>query len=85
MVGSEWKRLKHCNQLQLMKWKEVTRDEFYAYIEAYPRPLDVDICGITDPPTVSYDDVTLGNWPESLVAKYFREYEPGETNTYYLR
>jgi hypothetical protein len=55
-----------------------TKEEFDAFIKAYPRPLVFDVTGICEPPYASYNDFTLGNWPESVVAGYshFDDNEP---------
>ena len=72
--------------------KSVNKAEFQEFISNYPRKLEVDICGICDPPLVSYNDFSIGKWPESIVAKtlkydddpkgYF--YEPEENREYYI-
>lgn len=52
-------------------FKQVSRDEFWEFVKAYPNKLDVDKCGISEPPLVSYNDFTAGLvWPESMIAKY---------------
>jgi hypothetical protein len=55
-------------------WKPCTKAEFDAFVAAYPRPLDRDVTGICEPPMVSYNDFTLGVWPESMVAAYHMGY-----------
>lgn len=73
--------------------KKVTKEEFERYISNYPRRLEVDVCGISDPPLISYNDFELANrWPYSVVARtwayddnpndYF--YEPEEEREYYI-
>lgn len=72
--------------------KPVNKAEFQKFIADYPRKLEVDICGICDPPFVTYNDFQLGKWPESVVAQtraydndpngYF--YEPEENREYYI-
>lgn len=54
------------------KWKKVSKEEFYSYIKSYPRKLDFDTCGICEPPLSSYNDFTRGYWPDSMVAKIYR-------------
>jgi hypothetical protein len=53
-----------------MAWKTVDYDGFKAFIQGYPRPLQSDVCGISEPEFVSYNDFDLGPWPDSVVAKY---------------
>ncbi|MBQ8570317.1 MAG: hypothetical protein IJ444_02265 [Kiritimatiellae bacterium] len=71
-------------------WQRVSKDEFYEFVKSYPNKLAFDTTGICDPPLSSYNDFTRGNWPESMVAKVYRndilpkEWNPGE-NEYYLR
>lgn len=49
--------------------KSVTKEEFIKFITKYPRKLVKDVCGICDPPSVSYNDFELSNrWPYSVVA-----------------
>ena len=70
-------------------WRRVTKDEFYEFVNSYPKKLDFDTTGICDPPLSSYNDFTRGVWPDSMVAKIHRndmlpdEWNVGE-NEYYL-
>jgi len=48
--------------------KKVTKEEFDKFIDAYPGKLEVDVSGISEPPTKTWNDFALGNWPESVVA-----------------
>lgn len=59
--------------------KSVSKSEFQDFISNYPGKLEVDICGLCDPPMVSYNDFSIGEWPESIVAKTWKyDEEPGE-------
>ena len=50
-------------------FKEVSKEEFEDFVKAYPRKLNCDVCGISDPPAISYNDFELANrWPYSIVA-----------------
>lgn len=50
-------------------FKNVSKEEFDTFIKNYPRKLDRDVCGICDPPAISYNDFELANrWPWSIVA-----------------
>ena len=49
--------------------KKVGKDEYLKFIGEYPRRLERDVCGISEPPLVTYNDFTRGKWPESVVAK----------------
>ena len=50
-------------------FKEVSKEEFNNFIKNYPRKLNRDVCGISDPPAISYNDFELANrWPYSIVA-----------------
>ena len=70
--------------------KSVSKAEFYEFIEAYPRPLVKDVCGICDPPVISWNDFMFGVWPDSVVARTFAYddnpgdyfYEPEEKRDY---
>ena len=48
--------------------EEVTKQEFIDFCNSYPRPLTRDVCGISEPPAVSYNDFEIGWWPLSIVA-----------------
>ena len=48
--------------------KEVTKQEFIDFCNSYPRALIRDVCGISDPPAVSYNDFEIGWWPLSVIA-----------------
>lgn len=54
----------------MSEWKDVTREELDAYVKTYPRRLERNVTRICDPWMVNYNDFTLGNWPESMVARY---------------
>ena len=71
------------------KWKQVTKEDFYNFIDSHPTKLGFDTTGICEPPISSYNDFSRGNWPDSMVAKVYRndmlpkEWNAGE-NEYYL-
>lgn len=50
------------------QFKNVTKQEFDEFIASYPRHLERDVCGICDPPAVSYNDWEIGWWSRSIVA-----------------
>jgi hypothetical protein len=50
--------------------KAVTKEEFEQFITTYPRPLDRDVSFISEPPVVTYNDFSLGDWPASIVARH---------------
>ena len=73
--------------------KKVTKEEFNEFLNKYPRRLACDVCGISEPPAISYNDFKLADrWPYSIVANtwaydddpngYF--YEPEEKRDYYI-
>jgi hypothetical protein len=50
--------------------KRCTQQEFYDFIDSYPKPLDADVCGIGEPPVLTLHDFSDGKkWPESVVAR----------------
>lgn len=71
-------------------WKRVSKEEFYAFIKAYPNKLDFDTTGICDPPLSSYNDFSRGMWPDSMIGKIYRndmmpkEWNAGD-NEYFIR
>lgn len=53
-----------------MTFREVNKDEFDAFIAAYPRKLVRDVAGMYEPPILTYNDFDVApKWPESVVAK----------------
>ncbi len=50
--------------------KKCTYEEIEAFIKTYPRKLERDVFGAYEPPLVTYNDFTLGVWPESVIASY---------------
>lgn len=73
--------------------RKISKEEFKNFISQYPRRLCVDVYGVSDPPSVTYNDFELANrWPYSVVANtwaysddpndYF--YEPEEERDYYI-
>ena len=68
-----------------MNFKQVSKSEFEAFLSYYPRTLEVDITGICDPPLKSYNDFTLGSWPDSMVAKVrLFEERDGSPDQYFI-
>jgi len=66
------------------KMKSVSKEEFDAFIKNYPRPLCVDVTGISDPPAISYNDFALADrWPYSIVASTFA-YDNDPVGYYYV-
>lgn len=65
------------------KEKNVTKEEFEEFIKNYPRKLERDVCGISDPPNITYNDFELANrWPYSVVARTFM-YSDDKEDYYY--
>jgi len=54
-------------------FRDCSKKEMIAFIKDYPRQLERDVAGMFEPPLVTFNDFTLGNWPESVVAKYHLE------------
>jgi len=53
-----------------MTFKPCTEKELKEFVAAYPRPLEVDVAQMYDPPLRTYNDFSDGKvWPESVVAK----------------
>jgi len=48
--------------------RSVTKEEFDAFLLGYGKRLDRDVYQVSDPPVVTWNDFTLGVWPESIVA-----------------
>lgn len=60
--------------------RHVSKSEFLEFINNYPRKLEGDVCGICDPPMITYNDFELANrWPYSIVAStWLYDDEPGQ-------
>lgn len=56
-----------------MRLTKCTYEEYKTFLENYPRPLERDVSGISDPPILQYNDFTLGIWPESVVAACYMD------------
>lgn len=71
----------------------VTREEYQEFIENYPRELVKHVCAIVEPPLITFNDFTLGDWPDSVVSRTWaysdikgdRYYEPMEKRRYYIK
>ena len=64
--------------------KKVSKTEFQEFINNYPRKLERDVCGVCDPPVVTYNDFKLANrWPYSVVARTWM-YEDDPQHYYYM-
>ena len=64
------------------RFKDVTKQEFDEFIASYPRHLERDVCGICEPPAVSYNDWEIGWWSRSIVASTML-YSDNPKNSYY--
>lgn len=51
-----------------MKLIPCSKEEFDAFIASYHRPLVHDVLRTVEPERIQYNDFTLGNWPDSVVA-----------------
>jgi hypothetical protein len=66
-----------------MSTREVTKSEFDAFLASYPNKLTTDICAICEPPIKSYNDFSLGKWPQSQVAHILMS-EPIEPAEFFI-
>ena len=64
------------------RFKDVTKQEFDEFIASYPRHLERDVCGICEPPAVSYNDWEIGWWSRSIVASTML-YSDNPKDSYY--
>ena len=72
--------------------KKVTEPEFIDFCNSYPRALIRHVCGICEPPAVSYNDFEIGWSGLSIVASTFLYddnpkdyfYEPKEKRSYFI-
>lgn len=50
-------------------WREVSKEEFDAWLKAYPRPLRFNVTRTCEPELLNWNDFSLAPmWPESMVA-----------------
>lgn len=49
-------------------WRAVTKEDFDAWVSAYPRPLKYNVWRASEPELHGWHDVSRGPGPESLVA-----------------
>lgn len=59
-----------------------TKEELEAFVAAYPRALEKDVFAASEPPLVTYNDFTLGDWPDSVVASHRAGYPEGSPPPY---
>ena len=59
------------------KFTQVSKDDFWLFVKSYPNKLETDVAGMYEPPIQSWNDFTLGKWPESIVA-YVNLYDGSE-------
>ena len=65
-------------------YKQVSKKELQEFLNKYPRKLDVDVTGISDPPLLTYNDFELANrWPYSIVASHYC-YDDDPKDYFYL-
>jgi hypothetical protein len=55
-----------------------TKEEFDAFVATYSRRLDRDVYCVCEPPLITYNDFSFGDWPDSVVASYSAGDHPGD-------
>lgn len=64
---------------------KVTKKRFTTFIRTYPSTLNKDVAGFFDPPLITYNDFSLGDWPDSIVAKHsFSDLMGTKPNDFYI-
>jgi hypothetical protein len=71
------------------KDKQVSKEEFDAFVSGYGKHLESNVSMIYEPPLKTYNDFDLGDWPHSVVA-YVKlmdgsAYYEGRTDEYFLK
>jgi len=64
---------------------EVTKEGFKHFITNYPNKLVKDLYMISEPPRLTWNDFTKGDWPDSVVASivlHSQSYGHGEDKYY---
>lgn len=82
IVGKECKREVVTREPTRKTQRKVSFNEFIEYINNYPYHLTRNITGICEPPLITYNDFSLGNWPDSIVASYY-DYSDNPNHYYY--
>lgn len=50
---------------------KTSKENFLKFIKNYQNKLIVDVFYANDPPLITYNDFSLGKWPESIVASTY--------------
>lgn len=53
----------------MIDYDQVNEASFNSYLKNYSRQLKLDINRMCEPYSTSYNDFSLGEWPDSVVAK----------------
>ncbi len=67
MKGSQRSRNKYPNKCKRVMI-DATPEQYDAFLASYPRKLDRHLTTICEPLYISYNDFTMGKWPDSIVA-----------------
>jgi len=67
-----------------MNRRECSEAEHKAFVNAYPRRLEVDVYRVPEPPVVTWNDFTLGNWPDSVVCGKVMESYLGTAASFFI-
>ena len=73
--------------------KQVSREEYQAFVENYPRELHKDVWQTVEPSLIMFNDLSLGEWPKCIVAETWaysdipgdRYYVPMKDRRYFIR
>ena len=72
-----------------MGFYKVEKKQFESYLQEYKGKLVKDVCGIFEPPILTYNDLSLGKYPESIIAKVIlydgSEYHGNKEKEYYIK
>jgi hypothetical protein len=67
-----------------MNRRECSEAELQAFVAAYPRALVVDVYRVPEPPVVTWNDFSLGVWPQSIVCGKVLESYLGDPATFFV-
>lgn len=66
-------------------FKQVSKEEFDAFVKAYPKPLEWNVTKTCEPPLGNHNDFSDGKvWPDSMVTQVFFNEVYKEPNEYYI-
>lgn len=67
-----------------MRNNEVTKEEFDKFIKEYPRKLEANFVTICEPPLMTYNDFSIAEYPNSIVASFYDDWLDNDKRHYFI-